>query len=84
MSFKQDAKKNFPEWPIYDSSDINALLDVVKSGNWWCGFPGDHQGENVWKFQKEFAKLQEARKSGTSKLPNWLVKEMKNAQIDIE
>ncbi|MBW1775131.1 MAG: AbrB/MazE/SpoVT family DNA-binding domain-containing protein [Deltaproteobacteria bacterium] len=28
------------------------------------------------------AKLQEARKNGTGKLPNWLVKEMKNAHID--
>ena len=30
------------------------------------------------------ARLQEARKSGTGELPNWLVKEMKNAQIDTE
>jgi len=61
MSYKQDSKNIFPEWPIYDSNEINALVDVIKSGNWWCGFPGAHQGENVWKFQEEFAKLQEAK-----------------------
>jgi len=61
MLFKEDGKKNFPEWPIYDKSEINALLDVIKSRNWWGGFPGDHQGENVWRFQEEFAGFQEAK-----------------------
>jgi len=23
MSFKEEAKKNFPEWPIYDKNEIN-------------------------------------------------------------
>ncbi|MHA1912986.1 MAG: DegT/DnrJ/EryC1/StrS family aminotransferase [Promethearchaeota archaeon] len=63
MSYKQDTKKKYPEWPIYDNSEIKALLDVIESGNWWCGFPGDHQGENVWEFQKEFAEFQEAKYS---------------------
>lgn len=61
MSFKEEAKKNFPEWPIYDKNEINALSNVIKSRNWWGGFPGDHQGENVWKFQEEFARFQEAK-----------------------
>ena len=61
MSFKQDAKKNFPSWPIYDESEVQALENVIKSGNWWCGAPGTHQGENVWEFQQEFAKFQEAK-----------------------
>lgn len=61
MSFKQEAKENFPEWPIYDNKEVEALEKVIKSGNWWCGSPGVHQGENVWKFQEEFAKLQGAR-----------------------
>jgi dTDP-4-amino-4,6-dideoxygalactose transaminase len=60
MSFKQDAKKNFPSWPIYDESEIKALGNVIKSGNWWCGAPGTHEGENLWKFQDEFAKFQES------------------------
>ena len=57
MSFKQEAKKSFPEWPIYGDEEIKALTRVIKSGNWWCGAPGVHQGENVWRFQEEFAKL---------------------------
>ena len=61
MSFKHDAKNKFPQWPIYDNNETNALSEVIKSGNWWCGFPGDRQGENLWKFQEEFAKLQEAK-----------------------
>ena len=61
MSFEQDAKKNFPEWPIFDDEEINALVEVIKSGKWWIGAPGVHQGENVWKFQEEFAKFHEAK-----------------------
>ncbi|MFX1267358.1 MAG: DegT/DnrJ/EryC1/StrS family aminotransferase [Promethearchaeota archaeon] len=63
MSLKQNSTKNFPKWPIYDEEDINALLNVIKSGNWWCGFPGVHEGENVWLFQEEFAEFQEANYS---------------------
>jgi dTDP-4-amino-4,6-dideoxygalactose transaminase len=61
VSFKQNAKENFPEWPKYDNSEIKALKDVITSGKWWCGSPGVHQGENVWKFQDEFAKFQRAK-----------------------
>jgi len=61
MSFKQEAKKSFPEWPIYGDEEIKALTNVIKSGKWWCGSPGFHQGENVWKFQEEFAKFQSAK-----------------------
>lgn len=60
MSFKQDNKHSFPKWPIYDEKDINALLSVIKSGNWWCGSPGFQEGKNLWAFQEEFAKFQEA------------------------
>ena len=61
MSFEEDAKRNFPEWPIYNDSEIEALGKIIKSGNWWCGSPGVHQGENVWAFQDEFAKFQGAK-----------------------
>lgn len=61
MSYKQDPKKKFPKWPIYDDNEINSLARVVKSGKWWCGSPGTHQGENVWAFQEEFAKFQESK-----------------------
>jgi 3-amino-5-hydroxybenzoate synthase len=61
MSFEQKGKENFPEWPIYNQSEIEALKNVINSGKWWCGAPGLHQGENVWKFQDEFAKFQRAK-----------------------
>ena len=61
MSFEQEARKNFPKWPIHNKDEINALKDVIKSGDWWCGAPGEHQGNNVWAFQEEFAKFQDAK-----------------------
>lgn len=51
---------NFNKWPTFDDKDINAVSEVVKSGNWWAGSPGQHTGENVWKFQEEFASFQES------------------------
>ncbi|NHJ20710.1 MAG: DegT/DnrJ/EryC1/StrS family aminotransferase [Candidatus Lokiarchaeota archaeon] len=61
MPFEQEARKNFPKWPIYNDEDIEALTNVINSGNWWCGAPGAHQGNNVWAFQEEFSKLQGAK-----------------------
>jgi len=61
MSFEEEVKKNYPQWPIFDEKEINIIINVIKSRNWWCGSPGAHQGENVWKFQEEFARLQEAK-----------------------
>ena len=60
MSFKQEARKFYPKWPIYNDKEINALTEVIKSGDWWCGAPGAHQGKNVWAFQDEFSQLQES------------------------
>ncbi len=58
MSFKQEARKLYPKWPIYNDKEIKALTEVIKSGEWWCGAPGAHQGNNVWAFQDDFAQLQ--------------------------
>ncbi len=51
----------FPIWPVWGEEDVEAVSNVVRSGNWWCGAPMDHVGENVWGFQKEFARFQEAK-----------------------
>jgi len=61
MAFEQEAKKNFPHWPIWDEDDIEAVANVVRSGNWWCGAPAVHKGENLWKLQEEFAEFHEAK-----------------------
>jgi dTDP-4-amino-4,6-dideoxygalactose transaminase len=51
----------FPSWPVWDEKDVEAVSNVVRSGNWWCGAPSERVGENVWEFQKEFARFQEAK-----------------------
>ncbi|MBD3193487.1 MAG: aminotransferase class I/II-fold pyridoxal phosphate-dependent enzyme [Candidatus Lokiarchaeota archaeon] len=61
LSFKQDNGKNFPEWPVFDKEDIEILSETLKSGRWWAGSPGQHSGENIWKFQEEFASYQESK-----------------------
>lgn len=61
MSFKDENRIKIPRWPIYNEEEINTLINVLKSGNWWCGAPGGHAGENVWSFQKEFAQLHGAK-----------------------
>ena len=51
----------FPSWPVWDEGDVEAVSSVVRSGNWWCGAPLEQAGANVWEFQKEFARFQEAK-----------------------
>lgn len=46
----------FPEWPVFDESDEQALLDVLSSGKW-----GRHQGTRVNAFEVAFAAYQGAR-----------------------
>jgi dTDP-4-amino-4,6-dideoxygalactose transaminase len=54
-------KPNFKSWPIFDEEEEKLVLEVLHSGQWWCGAPKDHKGEQVWKFQEEFAAFQEAK-----------------------
>ena len=61
MAFEQKSRENFPEWPQLDAAEKKAVLEVLDSGNLWCGAPSTHKGENVWKFQEEFAKLTGAK-----------------------
>lgn len=56
-----EGKSKFQRWPIYDKEEEKAILDVLHSGKWWCGAPKHHAGEQVWEFQKEFAKFQESK-----------------------
>ena len=50
-----------PRWPIWDQEDLAAVTDVVKSEKWWCGAPQNQAGKNLWAFQEEFARFQEAK-----------------------
>jgi dTDP-4-amino-4,6-dideoxygalactose transaminase len=47
--------KPFATWPVWDDSDIAALAEVVRSGNWGIG------GDRGQRFEEEFAKFQHAQ-----------------------
>jgi len=61
MAFKQEARKNFPEWPQFDDEDYEVVKSVLDSKQLWCGAPAVHKGENVWAFQEEFAEFLSAK-----------------------
>jgi dTDP-4-amino-4,6-dideoxygalactose transaminase len=44
----------WPAWPIHDETEEAALLDVLRTGEWWYG-------ERVGRFEQEFAAFQGAR-----------------------
>jgi perosamine synthetase len=58
----------FPGWPVFDQTEEQALLDTLRSGNWFRG-----SGRAVAKFEDEYAKLTGAKyclatSSGTAAL----------------
>ncbi len=46
----------FPDWPVFDEREIEALTEVVRSGKW-----GELAGSKVLEFQRAFAAYQQAR-----------------------
>src|SRR5262249_8778346 len=59
---------HFPSWPVFDESDEQALLKVLRSGQWFEG-----SGTTVKRFEEKYAHLMGARfciatNSGTSSL----------------
>ena len=48
----------FPSWPIYDSAEEQALLDVLHSGKW-----GRLDGDMTAKFEAEYARTMGAKHS---------------------
>jgi dTDP-4-amino-4,6-dideoxygalactose transaminase len=60
----------FPRWPVFDRAEENAVLEVVRSGEWWRYSMGEAVDpvsasgavrSKVGEFQEMFAKLQGAR-----------------------
>jgi dTDP-4-amino-4,6-dideoxygalactose transaminase len=43
-------------WPVWDETEERAILDVLRSGQWWSV-----GGSKVPEFEEEFARFQEAR-----------------------
>ncbi len=48
-------KEPYPEWPVHDERDVEAVTRVVKSGN-WGGYP--YPGPETQRFLKMFAEMQ--------------------------
>jgi dTDP-4-amino-4,6-dideoxygalactose transaminase len=48
-------EKPYPEWPVFDERDIQAVTRVVKSGR-WGGFP--YPGPETAEFARRFAEMQ--------------------------
>jgi dTDP-4-amino-4,6-dideoxygalactose transaminase len=48
----------FPHWPQYDAAEERALLDTLRSGNWFRG-----SGGNVKRFEAAYASLTGARQA---------------------
>jgi dTDP-4-amino-4,6-dideoxygalactose transaminase len=47
--------KPYPEWPVHDQRDVEAVTNVIKSGR-WGGFP--YPGPQTAEFARRFAELQ--------------------------
>jgi len=48
-------RESYPQWPVYDDRDIEAVTRVIKSGN-WGGYP--YPGPETRKFLERFVELQ--------------------------
>jgi len=46
----------WPGWPVWDESDCRAVVDVVRSGQWWSV-----GGTKVKEFERKFAEYQDAK-----------------------
>jgi dTDP-4-amino-4,6-dideoxygalactose transaminase len=49
--------EGYPAWPVWDEREVQAVTDVVRSGN-WGGFP--EPGPNAARFEERFAAYQGA------------------------
>lgn len=59
---------SWPQWPVWDQSAENGILEMLRSGHWWRG-----SGEYVAEFEKKYAELMGAKRclataSGTTAL----------------
>jgi dTDP-4-amino-4,6-dideoxygalactose transaminase len=50
--------RGFPSWPVWDEREVDAVAEVVRSGN-WGGFP--EPGPNAARFEVGFAAYQGAK-----------------------
>ena len=48
-------KEPYPEWPVFDQRDVEAVTKVITTGR-WGGFP--YPGPNTFEFTRKFAEMQ--------------------------
>ncbi|MCL6475536.1 MAG: DegT/DnrJ/EryC1/StrS family aminotransferase [Firmicutes bacterium] len=48
--------RGWPTWPVFDRTEEEALLEVVRSGKWWSV-----EGTKVREFEAAFARFQDAQ-----------------------
>lgn len=48
-------QQDYPEWPVHDERDVEAVSNVIRSGN-WGGYP--YPGPETQKFLEQFIALQ--------------------------
>lgn len=60
--------RDFPAWPVFDETDEQALVDVLRSGRWWVFSQGEsfdepapEAGSRVADFERAFAAMQGGR-----------------------
>ncbi len=46
----------WPQWPVFDEREEQAILEVVRSGKWWSV-----EGTKVREFEQAFARFQDAQ-----------------------
>lgn len=46
----------WPQWPVFDETEEQAILEVLRSGQWWSV-----GGSRVHEFEEAFARYQDAR-----------------------
>jgi len=48
-------RRPYPQWPVWDKREVEAVSDVVTSGQWWAP-----PGTQVKAFEREFAQAHDA------------------------
>ncbi|NTW09577.1 MAG: DegT/DnrJ/EryC1/StrS aminotransferase family protein, partial [Anaerolineaceae bacterium] len=48
-------EETYPDWPVHDQRDIDAVTEVIRSGR-WGGFPWP--GPKTSEFAQKFAEMQ--------------------------
>jgi len=69
---------NWPEWPVWDQSAEEGIIEMLHSGRWWRG-----GGEHIAEFEKKYAELMGTKRClATASGSTALITSMKAFGID--